>query len=42
MDNEQQGTYFKSVLEAIGNTHLVELSRIARNVEGRILAKLEF
>lgn len=42
MDIEQDGVYFKSVLEAIGNTHLVELSRISRKVEGRILAKLEY
>lgn len=33
---------FASALEAIGNTPLVELSRITRNVEGRIVAKLEF
>jgi len=31
-----------SVVEAIGETPLVELSRIARNVEGRLLIKLEY
>lgn len=31
-----------SVIEAIGDTPLVELSRITRGVEGRILAKLEY
>ncbi|MBK8024232.1 MAG: cysteine synthase family protein [Chloroflexi bacterium] len=31
-----------SVVEAIGQTPLVELSRITRGVEGRILAKLEY
>jgi cysteine synthase len=31
-----------SVVEAIGATPLVELSRIARNLDGRILAKLEY
>ena len=31
-----------SVLEAIGNTPLVELSRITAGIDGRILAKLEF
>jgi len=31
-----------SALEAIGETPLVELSRIARGLSGRILAKLEF
>lgn len=31
-----------SVVEAIGETKLVELSRITRGVEGRILAKLEY
>ena len=37
-----QGNRAKSVLEAIGNTPLVELARITRGVEGRIFAKLEF
>src|SRR5512147_1238686 len=31
-----------SVLDAIGETPLVDLSRITRGVEGRILAKLEY
>jgi len=31
-----------SAVEAIGNTPLVELSRMTRNLDGRILAKLEF
>jgi cysteine synthase len=31
-----------SVVEAIGNTPLVELSRIAHNLDGRILGKLEY
>src|SRR5512147_3123869 len=31
-----------SVLDAIGETPLVDLSRITRGVDGRILAKLEF
>jgi cysteine synthase A len=32
----------KSVIEAIGNTPLVELSRITRSMPGRILLKLEY
>jgi threonine dehydratase len=31
-----------SVLEAIGNTPLVELSRLTADLDGRILAKLEY
>jgi cysteine synthase A len=31
----------KSAIEAIGNTPMVELARITRNVNGRLLAKLE-
>ena len=31
-----------SVIEAIGNTPLVELRRITRGLEGRIVAKLEY
>jgi len=31
-----------SAIEAIGNTPLVDLSRITRNIDGRILAKLEY
>lgn len=34
--------YLSSALSAIGNTPLVELSRITRDVDGCILAKLEF
>jgi cysteine synthase A len=33
---------FPSILAAIGNTPLVELSRITRGLSGRILAKLEY
>lgn len=42
MDTQQKDTYFKSVLDAIGNTPLVELSRLTSGIEGRILAKLEY
>lgn len=42
MDNPRQNTYLDSVLGAIGNTPLVELSRLTREIEGRILAKLEY
>ncbi len=42
MDNPRQDTLLDSVLGAIGNTPLVELSRITRGLEGRILAKLEY
>lgn len=35
-------TVLPSVIEAIGDTPLVELSRITRGVKGRILAKLEY
>src|SRR5512139_2267816 len=42
MDNSRQDTVLGSVLGAIGNTPLVELSRITRGLEGRILAKLEY
>ena len=31
-----------SAIEAIGNTPLVDLARITRNIDGRILAKLEY
>src|SRR5713226_10606643 len=31
-----------SVLETIGNTPLVELRRLTRNMSGRLLAKLEY
>src|SRR5512145_296981 len=42
MDNPRQDTCLDSVLGAIGNTPLVELSRLTREMEGRILAKLEY
>jgi cysteine synthase A len=42
MDISRQDTCLDSVLGAIGNTPLVELSRITGGLEGRILAKLEY
>ena len=42
MGNIRQDTLLDSVLGAIGNTPLVELSRITRGLDGRILAKLEY
>src|SRR5262245_24271873 len=42
MDTSRQDTLLASVLDAIGNTPLVELARITRGVPGRILAKLEY
>ena len=42
MDNSRQDILLDSVLGAIGNSPLVELSRITRGLEGRILAKLEY
>lgn len=42
MDDSRTNTLLGSVLGAIGNTPLVELSRITRGIEGRILAKLEY
>ena len=42
MDNPRQDFLLNSVLGAIGNTPLVELSRLTRGLEGRILAKLEY
>jgi cysteine synthase A len=42
MDLPRQDTLLHSVLGAIGNTPLVELSRLTRGLEGRILAKLEY
>ncbi|MGZ9235155.1 MAG: PLP-dependent cysteine synthase family protein [Anaerolineales bacterium] len=42
MDDGRTGTLLASVLGAIGNTPLVELGRITRGLEGRILAKLEY
>jgi cysteine synthase A len=38
----RQDTLLPSVLGAIGNTPLVDLSRITRGLKGRILAKLEY
>ncbi|MCP4431575.1 MAG: pyridoxal-phosphate dependent enzyme, partial [Gammaproteobacteria bacterium] len=32
----------RSAIEAIGNTPVVELSRLTQNLDGRIVAKLEF
>ncbi|MFW9995875.1 MAG: PLP-dependent cysteine synthase family protein [Candidatus Odinarchaeota archaeon] len=32
----------KSVIDAIGNTPIVELSRLTKDLEGRILAKMEY
>jgi cysteine synthase A len=42
MNNLRQDTLLDSVLGAIGNTPLVQLSRLTRGLEGRILAKLEY
>jgi cysteine synthase A len=42
MDNSRQSSLLDSILGAIGNTPLVELSRITKGLEGRILAKLEY
>ena len=42
MENMRSDTCLASVLGDIGNTPLVELSRPTREVEGRILAKLEY
>jgi len=42
MNTARQDTCLSSVLGAIGNTPLIELSRISRGIEGRILAKLEY
>jgi cysteine synthase A len=42
MNNPRQERALDSVLGAIGNTPLVELSRLTRGLEGRILAKLEY
>lgn len=38
----QSGKPYASVLEAIGQTPLVELSRLTRGLEGRLVAKLEY
>jgi cysteine synthase A len=37
-----QNTPLPSAVEAIGRTPLVELSRLTRELDGRILAKLEY
>jgi cysteine synthase A len=42
MQNSRQSSLLDSVLSAIGNTPFIELSRITRGLEGRILAKLEY
>ncbi|HET9907924.1 MAG TPA: cysteine synthase family protein [Anaerolineales bacterium] len=42
MSNSKSDRLLDSVLGAIGNTPLVELSRITRGLDGRILAKLEY
>src|SRR5215510_15201785 len=42
MQNGRIETLLDSVLGAIGNTPLVELARVTRGLEGRILAKLEY
>ena len=42
INNPREDVLLDSVLGAIGNTPLVQLSRIARGLEGRILAKLEY
>jgi len=42
MNTLQHNSVFDSVLGAIGNTPLVELSRLTRGMDGRILAKLEY
>jgi cysteine synthase len=42
MDISRSDTLLDSVLGAIGNTPLVDLCRITRGLEGRILAKLEY
>ena len=42
MSSPRQDTFLHSVLGAIGNTPLVELSRLTCGLEGRILAKLEY
>ena len=41
-DNLPHDAPCPSVLDAIGNTPLVELSRVAGELEGRVFAKLEF
>jgi len=36
---KMQPDLFPSALEAIGNTPLVDLARLTRDIDGRILAK---
>ena len=38
----QSSMFYRSTIEAIGETPLVELSRITRGLEGRIRAKMEY
>jgi len=42
MKSSREIALLPSVLEAIGNTPMVELSRITRDLEGRIIGKLEY
>lgn len=42
MPDPRSSTTLPSVLDAIGGTPLVELSRLTRGIDGRILAKLEY
>ena len=42
MNSSRHDTLLASVLDAIGNTPLIELSRVARGLHGRIVAKLEY
>lgn len=34
--------YYNSVIEAVGNTPLVKLQKIAKDVPGTVLAKVEY
>ena len=38
----RQDKLIKSAIEAIGQTPLVELSRLTKGMDGRILAKMEY
>jgi cysteine synthase A len=42
MNERRQDRILSSITEAIGDTPLVELKRLTRDVEGRILAKLDY
>jgi cysteine synthase A len=42
MSTSRYDTLLDSVLGAIGNTPLVQLSRLTHGLDGRILAKLEY